>query len=396
MNFDIAAHIHYFVVAGSHAYGMATAESDIDLRGWAIPPKEFLVSTFLNFEQSETKWKPEEFEDLYWGKVSSLSPAITRLIGLNRWKKIYKSIKNKEEPIDAVIFSLRKFIKLAADCNPNVIELLFVQPEDILVQSFIGKMVRENRNLFLSARAKFRYTGYAISQLKRINTHRRWLLNPPKEKPTRVMYGLPEQSLIPADQRSAAEALIEKQVRLWLLEEAEVDRTLVDEIQNDLIELFCVASKEEVRRLARIAAAQKYNMSENFIAVLEQEKKYRAAHTEWKQYQSWVKNRNPARAELEKKYGYDTKHASHLVRLLIQGEEILKKSTLTLKNKEQAELLLSIRKGAWTYEELIEFADKKQKEFDLLYKEKGYVVPKKPDMNKIDNLYREILSDFIK
>ncbi|AEZ66297.1 hypothetical protein phiTE_131 [Pectobacterium phage phiTE] len=36
-----------------------------------------------------------------------------------------------------------------------------------------------------------------------------------------------------------------------------------------------------------------------------------------------MKNRNAARHELEEKFGYDTKHAMHLVRLLRMSQEIL-------------------------------------------------------------------------
>ncbi len=58
------------------------------------------------------------------------------------------------------------------------------------------------------------------------------------------------------------------------------------------------------------------------------EQGYRAALRHWNQYQEWLRNRNPARAELEASYGYDTKHAMHLLRLLRMGEEILHDGTV--------------------------------------------------------------------
>ena len=42
----------------------------------------------------------------------------------------------------------------------------------------------EVRDSFLSKRAKHTFSGYALSQLKRINTHYRWLKNPPPAAPT--------------------------------------------------------------------------------------------------------------------------------------------------------------------------------------------------------------------
>ena len=36
----------------------------------------------------------------------------------------------------------------------------------------------------LTKKVKSSYIGYANAQLKKVETHRRWLLNPPKKKPT--------------------------------------------------------------------------------------------------------------------------------------------------------------------------------------------------------------------
>ncbi len=37
----------------------------------------------------------------------------------------------------------------------------------------------------LDLRAGYTFSGYAVAQLKRIKTHRRWLIHPPTHKPTR-------------------------------------------------------------------------------------------------------------------------------------------------------------------------------------------------------------------
>jgi predicted nucleotidyltransferase len=63
-----------------------------------------------------------------------------------------------------------------------------------------------------------------------------------------------------------------------------------------------------------------------------------------------------SRAELVKKYGYDTKFAYHIIRLLDEAEQILLSGSLQLdKNNEE---LKAIRRGEWTYERL-------KKEFEL-------------------------------
>jgi len=388
MHFDCLPQTHYVVISGSHSYGMATETSDIDVRGWCIPPLEILLSFHLGFEQSEQSQILDQFpwrNDVY--AYLGKQKAQCGMLNCDTTK-----------PIDCCIFSLKKFFQLASACNPNIVELLFVDDDEILFSSCTGNLVREKRDLFLSAKAKFTYTGYAISQLKRIDTHKRWITNPPSHKPSRAEYNLPEQSVVPADQRQAAANLIEKQVRLWMLEESDIDKILVDAIRSDLIDLIgkiilekANFSREEGYWILEQMAAKHYAMSDNYIAVLQAEKKYHHALIEWHQYQSWLKNRNPDRAVLETKYGYDTKHASHLVRLMKQAEEILMKGTLTLKDKATAELLMAVRKGAWSYDVVLDFAKEMEKRLDQLYLEKTYVVQKEPNMAAIDALYQKTI-----
>jgi len=59
--------------------------------------------------------------------------------------------------------------------------------------------------------------------------------------------------------------------------------------------------------------------------------------------------RNITRPELVEKYGYDTKYAAHIVRLGLQGEEILSTGRMTLPMpEEQRQLCLNVRTGGYT------------------------------------------------
>lgn len=91
---------------------------------------------------------------------------------------------------DTVVYGLTKFMKLAADCNPNVLELLFAPEDCIIKTSPTWEKLLEYRDQFLCAQAYLKFNGYAMGQLKRIRTHRAWLLHPPKKKPERADYGL--------------------------------------------------------------------------------------------------------------------------------------------------------------------------------------------------------------
>jgi hypothetical protein len=91
------------------------------------------------------------------------------------------------------------------------------------------------------------------------------------------------------------------------------------------------------------------------VAALNAEKRYQAALKHWDSYQAWKSERNPVRAELERKHGYDTKHAMHLVRLMRMGLEALEAGQLRVRREDAAELT-AIRDGALTFDELIEAA----------------------------------------
>ncbi len=258
----------YEIVHGSRAYNLHRPDSDTDFKGIIVGP---------------SRW--------YYGFVGGP--------------------EQLELSADHVRFELRKFFRLGAASNPTVLEMLWTDPEFHTAVSAAGERLLSARRLFLTKRVKGTFAGYALSQLKRIKTHRRWLLHPPKQEPTRGAFGLPERTVIPRDQLGAAETLIDQ----GRLEEAE--------------------------------------LSPNFLEILEREKRYRQARKEWEQYHAWLKGRNPARAALEAKFGYDTKHAMHLVRLQRMAVEMLLEETVHVRRDDRRELL-AIRDGAWSYDELLE------------------------------------------
>jgi uncharacterized protein len=258
-------------VHGSRAYGLATESSDTDLRGVFVPPP---VAFFGYVEQ------PEQVE-----------PAPER-----------------------VLYEIRKFFKLAAACNPTVIEVLFTDAEDHVAVSSEGARLLERRREFLSRLAGDSFGKYGLAQLHRIRTHRRWLLTPPQAKPERKAFGLPERSTIPRDEQGAVEAML-----------------------GD-------------GRLAESA------LPAGFLHLLDRERRYRAALREWQQHEEWKRSRNPKRAELERRYGYDTKHAMHLIRLLRMATEILSTGDVLVRRLD-AEDLLAIRRGSLSFEALLEQAE---------------------------------------
>lgn len=67
---------------------------------------------------------------------------------------------------------------------------------------------------------------------------------------------------------------------------------------------------------------------------------------------------------LVEKYGYDTKNALHLVRLFRMGCELLETGEVNV-YRSDAEELLSIRNGAWTFAQLLGEAEVYRKRMDV-------------------------------
>jgi predicted nucleotidyltransferase len=94
------------------------------------------------------------------------------------------------------------------------------------------------------------------------------------------------------------------------------------------------------------------------------------------------------RKQLVQKFGYDTKNAAHLIRLLRMGIEFLTDGALYIK-REDASQLLEIKHGAWTLEQV-------KKEADRLFAsaEDAYIhsaLPKGVDYEKINRLCVDIV-----
>lgn len=235
------------------------------------------------------------------------------VVGPLRW---YFGVESGPEQIDLspdhVRFDLRKMLRLLLRANPTLLELLFTDPADHEIVTPAGERLLAARDHFVTRQVADTFGGYARGQLERIRTHRRWLLHPPEAPPTRAEFGLPEKAAVPKDQLGAAETLAERGA---------------------------------------------LDASAAFLELLAQEKRYRSARERWKQFQQWKKTRNPKRSALEARFGYDTKHAMHLLRLQRMAIEILRGDGVRVRRDDREELL-AIRDGALTYDALVEASER--------------------------------------
>jgi len=362
---------------------MARPESDVDIRGIAIPTLEYFHGFVNVFHQYEAEYP----RNVFVGSKTILEK-LEGMVG---------RVITSDEKLDSTIYGLRKFFKLAADCNPNIIEFLYADPCcHVLTTSYSDTLI-QNRDLFLSAKAKFTFSGYAHSQLKRIRTHRKWLIDPPTHKPTREEFRLALRTVIPKDQLQAAESLIKKKVNSWILLDEEVPRDILEIIRKATItsisEIWEATSMMPPldndggfdRNRLEQAAGKLLGFDDNFLEYLDRERRYKAALQQYKQYENWKATRNKARAKLEAHYGYDTKHAAHLVRLMRMAKEILSTGNVIVRRPD-AEELLEIRNGAWSFDKLMSWADSAEHELDIIYKSGNSPLPKRPNQKALDNL----------
>lgn len=146
----LPSNVHYEVMMGSVAYGVSDDTSDVDLYGFAIPPKEevfpHLKGEILGFGRQIQRF--EQFQQHHIHDKDALA--------------------GKGRDYDITIYSIVKYFQLCMENNPNMMDSLFVPQNCVLHCSQIGNMVRENRRLFLHKGCWHKLKGYAYSQIHKM------------------------------------------------------------------------------------------------------------------------------------------------------------------------------------------------------------------------------------
>ncbi len=146
----LPANVMYETLMGSIAYGVSSDQSDHDIYGFCIPPKEE-VFPHLNGEIpgfGEPKKRFEQFQQSHIDDPSAQG--------------------GKGIEYDLTIYSIVKYVSLCMECNPNMIDSLFTPQECVLHITQVGTMVREARHLFLHKGAWPKFKGYAYAQLHKM------------------------------------------------------------------------------------------------------------------------------------------------------------------------------------------------------------------------------------
>lgn len=327
---------HY---AGSHAYGTSLPTSDVDFRGvFVADPVNIRTPFFTVKEVDDTTEEDTKFYELF------------------------------------------QFMKLVLDCNPNVVETLWVDEQDIVHRTPAYDLMRSHAGDLLSSKIAFTTSGYALAQLKRIKGHNKWINNPqPEQRPQHADFITLVHNFTP-----------DKVFKVNLRDYAEGYRLVPfsgDTFGVYLAEGFTTFNLE-TGALNDFYEGDSHELGTPLFVVKFNRSVYEAARDNWQHYWDWKKNRNAKRSELEEKFGYDTKHAMHLVRLLRMGAEALRDGKLLVRRPD-AEELLAIRNGAWTYEQIVEYAEYMDNEVrNVLYPATS--LPKKPDIHLAAKIVMEV------
>jgi uncharacterized protein len=313
------------VLTGSHAYGTNIATSDTDTRGIFVAPEICIRTPFFTVREVEDKTQE-----------------------------------------DTKYYELTNFMKLLVDQNPNILELLWVDDIDIMTSTPIYNVLRSHRSELLSSKLAYTFSGYAISQLKRIKGHNKWINNPqPIDEPLQkdyisVVYNMTDNKLW--NKIVPTEGMVARDLggNMYALYQ------VYDMAKSMHAPSSWIDRKGNPNPRPNEFWKDSLEMTNPDLLVKVNVDQYKAANTNWGQYWDWKKHRNVQRSVLEEQFGYDTKHAMHLVRLLRMGKEALETGVVLVKRPDAKELL-DIRNGKWIYEDIVKYAEGLEQEVKAAY-----------------------------
>jgi len=305
------------IKSGSSLYGTRTVSSDQDVLGIFMPPKEYVLG-------------------LKTAKEIDLS-----------LKKKDEAGKNTSEAIDRKFYEFRKFISLAAQNNPNILEMLFVDSGSIIFVNTVGAELLKMRDAFPSKLGATKLLAYSRSQKHKM-----------------IIKKEHYQVLIDA---------------LGFLQHFEDKRTL-SEVYNESINLDSNSKLFKKKGThSHIHIGDVCFEPALYVKKVKRELEERIAKA-------------THRTDLILKHGYDTKFASHLIRLLYQALDLLQFNKLIFPlNKRQS--VIDIKAGKYKLPEIIEWSEDLELEISKL--EKSSSLPTTPNYKEIEKFTIQQMENFL-
>jgi uncharacterized protein len=347
-------------ISGSRSFGLATENSDTDIRGVYYLPKE----------------------DFF---------------GLNYIPQI------SNETNDITYYEIGRLIELLQKNNPNILEII-ASPEDCILQKHPLMDLLKPED-FLSRLCKDTFAGYAISQIKKAKGLNKKILNPMDKEKKSILdfcYILQDQGSVP--------------LKKWLREFSSSGG--VSEGRGGLQQEKCgLVSIDNTKGMYALFYDQSgdfrykgiiQNLEANQVSVSSVPKgqhplaylfcnldAYSTYCKDYREYWKWVSERNEDRYNVNQNHGqnYDSKNMMHTIRLLQSCEQIFKNNSLNIRVDNREELL-DIKAGNWSYEQVMKKAE------DLIASIEEHhaasALPDLPDLEKTTKILVQIREELYK
>ncbi len=313
----------YLTIMGSHSYGVADTSTkdkppDYDIYGWAIPPKEMIFPHLTGYIRGFGH-EPPNFDKPYQKHHIFDKDALG---GLGKeW--------------DVQVFGIVQFFELLRENNPNIIDSLYTPENCVIHVTPVGRMVRENRKLFLSKLAWKKFRGYAHDQIKKSD-----------------------------------KAIKSKEIQdIWKFEfDHEIPRTTsFKNVQEEIASRQTNPPSSKIKGLERLTRFE----------LLEYEQLFKNGMAE------------STRFEGRKIHGQDNKFLYHILRLFDEAEQILLEGEINLQRAKEP--MKAVRRGEWTLEQITQWTIEKDKALEVAYV--NCKLPERPPIEPIQKLLTKCLEE---